>query len=131
RTVTDSSGRRPPHCSGLANWTRRGRLSGFTQTPRDSIEWPATRPAMRRSTLPWWRISSAARLDPRAVLRFPLSMTTAVREERKVLTAVFADVVGSTALAERLDPEDVKLVRRCGGARSRRGGESRGGCRLG
>jgi ABC-type transport system substrate-binding protein/class 3 adenylate cyclase len=37
-------------------------------------------------------------------------MTTAVREERKVLTAVFADVVGSTALAERLEPEDVKLV---------------------
>jgi ABC-type oligopeptide transport system substrate-binding subunit/class 3 adenylate cyclase len=37
-------------------------------------------------------------------------MTTSVREERKVLTAVFADVVGSTALAERLDPEDVKLV---------------------
>jgi ABC-type oligopeptide transport system substrate-binding subunit/class 3 adenylate cyclase len=37
-------------------------------------------------------------------------MTTAVREERKVLTAVFADVVGSTALAEGLDPEDVKLV---------------------
>ncbi|MGZ4290232.1 MAG: ABC transporter substrate-binding protein [Gaiellaceae bacterium] len=37
-------------------------------------------------------------------------MTTATREERKVLTAVFADVVGSTALAERLDPEDVKLV---------------------
>jgi ABC-type oligopeptide transport system substrate-binding subunit/class 3 adenylate cyclase len=37
-------------------------------------------------------------------------MTTAVREERKVLTAIFVDVVGSTALAERLDPEDVKLV---------------------
>lgn len=37
-------------------------------------------------------------------------MTTSVREERKVLTAVFADIVGSTALAERLDPEDVKLV---------------------
>src|SRR5437762_11696476 len=37
-------------------------------------------------------------------------MTTAVREERKVLTAVFADVVGSTALAERLDAEDVELV---------------------
>src|SRR4051794_34059411 len=32
------------------------------------------------------------------------------REERKVVTAVFADIVGSTALAERLDPEDVKLV---------------------
>jgi ABC-type transport system substrate-binding protein/class 3 adenylate cyclase len=36
--------------------------------------------------------------------------SAAVREERKVLTAVFADVVGSTALAERLDPEDVKLI---------------------
>ncbi len=36
--------------------------------------------------------------------------TTTVREERKVLTALFADVVGSTALADRLDPEDVKLV---------------------
>ncbi len=34
----------------------------------------------------------------------------AAREERRVLTALFADVVGSTALAERLDPEDVKLV---------------------
>ena len=36
--------------------------------------------------------------------------STAVREERKVVTALFADVVGSTSLAERLDPEDVKLV---------------------
>jgi ABC-type oligopeptide transport system substrate-binding subunit/class 3 adenylate cyclase len=37
-------------------------------------------------------------------------LTGAVREERKVLTALFADVVGSTALGERLDAEDVKLV---------------------
>ncbi|MHB8469594.1 MAG: ABC transporter substrate-binding protein [Gaiellaceae bacterium] len=35
---------------------------------------------------------------------------TAVREERKVVTALFADVAGSTALGERLDAEDVKLV---------------------
>jgi len=33
-----------------------------------------------------------------------------VREERKVVTAVFADIVGSTALAERVDAEDVKHV---------------------
>lgn len=33
-----------------------------------------------------------------------------VREERRIVTALFADVVGSTALAERLDPEEVKLV---------------------
>lgn len=36
--------------------------------------------------------------------------TPAMREERKVVTAVFADLVGSTALGERLDPEEVKLI---------------------
>ena len=33
-----------------------------------------------------------------------------MREERRVVTAMFADLVGSTALAERLDPEDVKVI---------------------
>src|SRR5205085_1820211 len=33
-----------------------------------------------------------------------------MREERKVVTALFADLVGSTALAESLDPEEVKLI---------------------
>ncbi|MGH2635590.1 MAG: ABC transporter substrate-binding protein [Actinomycetota bacterium] len=33
-----------------------------------------------------------------------------IREERKVVTAMFADLVGSTGLAERLDPEELKLV---------------------
>jgi ABC-type oligopeptide transport system substrate-binding subunit/class 3 adenylate cyclase len=33
-----------------------------------------------------------------------------MREERKVVTAVFADLVGSTALAEALDAEEAKLV---------------------
>ncbi len=32
------------------------------------------------------------------------------REERRVVTALFADLVGSTALSEQLDAEDVKLV---------------------
>ncbi|HEV8420556.1 MAG TPA: adenylate/guanylate cyclase domain-containing protein, partial [Actinomycetota bacterium] len=36
--------------------------------------------------------------------------TSAMREERKVVTAVFADLVGSTALSERLDPEEAKLI---------------------
>jgi class 3 adenylate cyclase/tetratricopeptide (TPR) repeat protein len=31
-----------------------------------------------------------------------------MREERKVVTALFADVVGSTAITERLDPEDAR-----------------------
>jgi ABC-type oligopeptide transport system substrate-binding subunit/class 3 adenylate cyclase len=33
-----------------------------------------------------------------------------MREERRSVTALFADLVGSTALAERLDPEELKLV---------------------
>src|SRR5713101_5439046 len=37
-------------------------------------------------------------------------MTVSLREERKTVTAVFADLVGSTSLAERLDPEEVKLI---------------------
>ncbi|MDX6516511.1 MAG: hypothetical protein QOH73_2177, partial [Gaiellaceae bacterium] len=32
------------------------------------------------------------------------------REERKVVTILFADIVGSTAQAERLDPEDVRAA---------------------
>jgi len=32
------------------------------------------------------------------------------REERKVVTVVFADIVGLTARAERLDPEDVRAI---------------------
>jgi ABC-type transport system substrate-binding protein/class 3 adenylate cyclase len=33
-----------------------------------------------------------------------------LREERRVVTALFADLVGSTQLGERLDPEELKLV---------------------
>jgi len=32
------------------------------------------------------------------------------REERKVVTVLFADLVGSTARAEALDPEDVRAI---------------------
>ena len=34
----------------------------------------------------------------------------AAREERKVVTILFTDLVGSTATAERLDPEDVRKI---------------------
>ncbi len=39
-----------------------------------------------------------------------LAPTTTRREERKVVTVVFADLVGSTARAEHADPEDVRAV---------------------
>ncbi|MBA2296608.1 MAG: zinc-ribbon domain-containing protein [Actinobacteria bacterium] len=37
-------------------------------------------------------------------------VATAAREERKVVTVLFADLVGFTARAEQLDPEDVRSV---------------------
>jgi class 3 adenylate cyclase len=40
------------------------------------------------------------------------STQPAAREERKVVTAVFADLVGFTARAEQLDPEDVERILR-------------------
>jgi class 3 adenylate cyclase/tetratricopeptide (TPR) repeat protein len=39
-----------------------------------------------------------------------LVVETPAREERKVVTVVFCDLVGSTARAERLDPEDVRAL---------------------
>ncbi|GAB3178846.1 AAA ATPase-like protein [Micromonospora palomenae] len=35
-----------------------------------------------------------------------------VREERRVVSVLFADIVGSTALTERLDPEDIRALQR-------------------
>ena len=37
---------------------------------------------------------------------------TPVREERKIITALFCDLVGSTALGERLDSEDISRLLR-------------------
>ena len=41
-----------------------------------------------------------------------LAAGTRATEERKVVTAVFVDLVGSTARAEQLDPEDVRALLR-------------------
>ncbi|HUF00880.1 MAG TPA: AAA family ATPase [Gaiellaceae bacterium] len=40
----------------------------------------------------------------------PLDVEAAAREERKVVTCLFCDLVGFTARAERMDPEDVRRV---------------------
>jgi class 3 adenylate cyclase/tetratricopeptide (TPR) repeat protein len=50
-----------------------------------------------------------------------------VREERKVITALFCDLVGSTALGERLDAEDISLLLRGYQTICRRRIESYGG----
>src|SRR5919106_4101782 len=40
----------------------------------------------------------------------PLDLSSEPREERKVVTVVFADLVGFTSRSERLDPEDVRAT---------------------
>ena len=53
--------------------------------------------------------------------------TTARREERKVVSVVFTDLVGSTARAEESDPEDVRALLRVYHERARDELERRGG----
>jgi class 3 adenylate cyclase len=60
-------------------------------------------------------ICTACGTENPAVARFCLACGTPlaapepiVEEERKVITALFTDIVGSTASAERMDPEDVR-----------------------
>jgi class 3 adenylate cyclase len=40
----------------------------------------------------------------------PFETTSPAREERKVVTVLFADLVGFTSRAEQLDPEDVRAL---------------------
>jgi class 3 adenylate cyclase/tetratricopeptide (TPR) repeat protein len=44
------------------------------------------------------------RADPRDAAAVPM------REERRIVTALFADITGSTSIAEKLDPEDARDV---------------------
>src|SRR5215212_9691786 len=54
-------------------------------------------------------------------------MATGSRRERKIVTVLFADLVGFTARAETLDPEDVEAILRPYHERLRRELEQRGG----
>ena len=62
------------------------------------------------------RICSACGTENPEQARFCLACGTALAEavppteERKVITAIFVDLVGSTARSEQLDPEDVKAL---------------------
>src|SRR5690242_2784292 len=61
-------------------------------------------------------VCSACGAENRAGARFcdscgaPLSAGAAAREVRKVVTVLFCDVTGSTALGERIDPESLRRM---------------------
>jgi class 3 adenylate cyclase len=57
----------------------------------------------------------------------PLADSASAREERKVVTVLFADLVGFTSRAEQLDPEDVRAMLSPYYARLRQELERRGG----
>ena len=57
----------------------------------------------------------------------PLALPEDSREERKVITVLFADLVGFTSRAEQLDPEDVRAILEPFHARLRSELERRGG----
>ena len=67
-----------------------------------------------------------ARRAPRRRRR-PMPATGTAEVERKVITALFCDVVGSTELAERLDPEDVDRIMSAYHGRARKVIEAHGG----
>ena len=54
---------------------------------------------------------AALRTDDGAVVKgAPSLLTRSAEAERRVLTVMFCDLVGSTALSARLDPEDLREV---------------------
>ena len=56
-----------------------------------------------------------------------LASTASAREERKVVTTLFCDLVGFTAMSDAADPEDVEAVLRAYHAAARKVIESHGG----
>jgi class 3 adenylate cyclase/predicted ATPase len=75
-----------------------GRPAGAAQSA------PAPPPAVSVSA------DALQRLMPRQYVDLLLSSRGRVAAERKVVTILFADMVGSTAMAEKLDPEEVMEI---------------------
>src|SRR3954451_23690675 len=104
-----------------------GRGRAARQAPRDR-----TRPAVHSLVLDSRVCHACGRSNPDDA-RFcsgcgsALAVEAPQREARKVVTALFADVVGSTAPGERLDPEDLQAIVGEGVARGVRATEALGG----
>src|SRR6266540_3324995 len=80
-------------------------------TPNGSKRtWPACVRSSSTGAVPSSPTSAASATDSRDAQAKSVSDEPFIREERRLVTLVFADVVGSTALAEELDAEDVRAL---------------------
>src|SRR5262249_47565110 len=82
---------------------RRLRLPLYFQTVSDSLSANAVPTKRRKSATP-------AGGAPRAVTRPSRAKPPSPEAERRQLTVMFCDLVGSTALSAQLDPEDYRAV---------------------
>src|SRR5437867_11695939 len=81
-----------------------------------SLQGPPPRPATTPTPAPRAPVAapSVSAYTPKHLADKILKSRAAVQGERKQVTVLFADVAGFTALAERLDPEDVhQIINRC------------------
>src|SRR5688572_770570 len=112
---------RRPGCAGdSSSWPRCTRTVSFRSPRRTSPRWRARRGrrstacSAKRRRLGSSRSRGAEPLCLRSMSCVPAVATVEVdvsgRKERKVVTVLFCDLVGSTAQAEEMDPEDVAAL---------------------
>src|SRR5262249_27295448 len=83
------------------------RLAGSAPTPI-----PATPPApgLAAPAATTARFASPEAYTPRHLAEKILTSKAAIEGERKIVTVMFSDVSGFTAISEKLDPEDVHAI---------------------
>ena len=95
----------------LRELRRRASPAASSSAPTAGIPSPPTRPA-RLPRLPHRRRCPSRSADAphprRARAEDPRERQAAIAGERKQVTVLFCDLVGSTAIAERLDPEEYR-----------------------
>jgi predicted ATPase/class 3 adenylate cyclase len=84
------------------------RVCGFCGTPLATAEPQPAEP--QTAVCPSCGETNPAKFRLCGFCGSPLASAPAPSEERKVITAIFVDLVGSTARSENLDPEDVKAL---------------------
>src|SRR5262245_19491070 len=82
------------------------RSTGTAPAPAAAAEAPPVAPAVAAPT----RLASPEAYTPRHLAEKILTSRGAIEGERKIVTVMFSDVSGFTAISEKLDPEDVHAI---------------------